>query len=174
MDLHPYVVAVADDLGRATALADDATREIAAKVATAIEPAVRLALVQALSDAAAAITADLDDAVVSVRMEGREPVLDVRATPHPTPTTPHTPQDAGGPQDAEAPEEAEEAGTARVTVRLPEPLKRRAESQASDAGQSLNTWIVHALRRATDTRRSDPEGGRPPAAHSARQFTGWA
>jgi predicted HicB family RNase H-like nuclease len=53
-----------------------------------------------------------------------------------------------------------------VTVRLPEAVKRRAENLAQAAGQSLNTWIIHALRRATTTDKTPTK--------SSRRITGWA
>ena len=56
-----------------------------------------------------------------------------------------------------APEEADEAddlgfdddeAVARITLRLPESLKARAEELAGKRGQSLNTWLVNAARSA--------------------------
>ena len=59
----------------------------AERLAAALDASVRMALLEALSDAAAEITAALDGAVVEVRLKGRDPqfVVDVadddRATP---------------------------------------------------------------------------------------------
>ena len=39
--------------------------------------------------------------------------------------------------------------TARITLRIPEALKTRAEEFAAGRGQSLNTWLVNAVRTAT-------------------------
>ena len=158
MDLNPYLAAVAADLEKATALADDATLAVVARVAVAVEPALRLAMTQLLADAAAQLTADLSHTVVTVRMDGREPVLQVQDQPSadlpPTLVEPAL--------------SADEDGTARVTVRLPEQLKRLAESLAQGADQSLNTWIVQAVRRATQpTTRSDRHS-------NSRRITGWA
>ena len=86
MDLNPYLAAVAADLEKATALADDSTRATTARVAVAIEPALRLALTQLLADAAAQLTSDLSSTVVTVRMDGREPVLEVQEHAAPEPT----------------------------------------------------------------------------------------
>ncbi|MGO0575295.1 toxin-antitoxin system HicB family antitoxin [Ornithinimicrobium panacihumi] len=162
MNLQPYLAAVGEDLSRATALADDHTREVAARVATAVEPALRLALVQALSDAAAQITTQLDGAVVTLRMDGRDPELVVQDLPG---TTDGTTDGTSGTQDEQ------DDDIARVTVRIPEPLKKRAESLAAGADQSLNTWIVAAIRRATTTDR--PGTTSSPRSHS-RRITGWA
>lgn len=154
MQLTPYLAAVAEDLDRATQLADDSTRDVARRLMTVLEPGLRLAMVQLLSDAAAQLTSELSGPVVTIRMDGREPVWHVVAPetetpPHATPET-----------------DADDEGQARVTVRLPEAVKRRAETAAQAAGQSLNTWIIQALRRATST------GSTPK--NSSRRITGWA
>ena len=156
MDLHPYLGAVAADLEKATALADDATRAITARVAQAVEPALRLAMTQLLADAAAQLTSELSGSVVTVRMDGREPVLHVQEHAEPLPA----------PAVAE-PSNADDEGTARVTVRLPEQLKRQAETLAQSADQSLNTWIVQAVRRAAQPHRTDRH-------NTSRRLTGWA
>ncbi|WP_151525952.1 toxin-antitoxin system HicB family antitoxin [Serinicoccus kebangsaanensis] len=169
MELQPYLTAVADDLGRATALADEPTQDVVRRIAPAIEPAVRLAIVQALSDAAATITSQLEESVVTLRMDGRDPVLEIRPL--------------GGEVDATAPAAAPEAeagpdddgdGTlARVSLRLPDPLKQSAERSAADAGQSLNTWIVQTIRAATRT-TSTTDRDRRATHHRSRRVTGWA
>ncbi|MCA0294330.1 MAG: toxin-antitoxin system HicB family antitoxin [Actinobacteria bacterium] len=152
MQLTPYLEAVARDLDRATALADDQTRELTHRVTSVMEPGLRLAMVQLLSDAAAQLTAELDGPVVTVRMEGRDPRW-------------HIVRDEATLVGLDA-EAGEDDNSARVTVRLPEAVKKRAEAAAQNAGQSLNTWIVQTLRRATT-----PEN---TSHRSSRRITGWA
>lgn len=60
-------------------------------------------------------------------------------------------------------------GTVRITLRLPEQLKGRAEELADRAEQSLNTWLVQAVRRAT----ADARPARPTVT-GTRRHTGWA
>lgn len=152
MQLTPYLEAVARDLDNATALADDQTREITHRVASVIEPGLRLAMVQLLSDVAAQLTAELDGTVITVRMEGRDPSWHiVRDEPSVV---------------ARDTEPGDDENSARVTVRLPEAVKKRAEASAQSAGQSLNTWIVQALRRATT-----PDS---TSHRSSRRISGWA
>lgn len=167
MNLDPYLSAVLTDLDRATSLADEQTRQVAAKVASVVEPALRLAMVHALSDAAAGITSELTDTAVVVTMEGRDPVLSVhrtRAVP-PVPPTPPTPS------PPEPQPEAEDGETARVTVRLPQSLKAQLDRLAVEDDLSLNTWVVRALRRAVTTDAAGPD---PLPTQSARRVTGWA
>jgi hypothetical protein len=53
---------------------------------------------------------------------------------------------AAGTDDTE--DEESEGPAARITLRLPEGLKQRAEEAAGKRGQSLNTWLVNAVRAA--------------------------
>ena len=66
----------------------------AERLSAALDASVRMALSEALSDAAAEITAALDGTVVEVRLKGREPqfVVEVaephrRRRPHAAPTS---------------------------------------------------------------------------------------
>ena len=56
MDLTPYVSSLREDLLAAAAVGDEDTRRAATLLAGAIEPAARLALMNALSDLAAEVT----------------------------------------------------------------------------------------------------------------------
>lgn len=159
MELSPYLQAIAEDIEKVTALADDSTRAVAGRLLAALEPSLRMALVQAVSDAVAVVSADLDGVVAVVRLEGRDPVIAVEHTgesPSPPPLT-----------------EEEGDDSARVTIRLPQGLKHRAETRAGEADQSLNTWVVQAIRRALleDGALAGLGRGRLPGA---RRVTGWA
>lgn len=74
----------------------------------------------------------------------------------------------------------------RITLRLPEGLKARAEELADEAGQSLNSWLVDAVRDATGSGvrvnlrgqgfnfNYPPRPPRPPHPGAGRRMTGWA
>ena len=75
-------------------------------------------------------------------------------------------------------------GVVRLTLRIPESLKARAEEAAEQAGQSLNTWLVAAVRDATrtDAVRIDVDLSSIPfgegfpfhrGGRNARRMTGW-
>src|SRR6195952_5925595 len=76
MDLTPYIRNLREDLLAAAALGDEETRRAAALLGAAIEPAGRLAIMNALSDLAAEVTGALENHVVEIRVDGR----DVRVT----------------------------------------------------------------------------------------------
>ena len=75
---------------------------------------------------------------------------------------------------------------ARITLRIPESVKARAEEKAAKAGQSLNTWLVNVVRAATSDHainvdidlsslafldNFDPFGGK--GKPGSRRMTGW-
>jgi hypothetical protein len=114
-------------------------------LAGSLEPSVRLCLLEALSDATAEITTKLDSATVEVRLRGRDAALVVTEAPQfsaPAPTAP--PGDAGD--------------LARVTLRLPQPLKEQVEHAATAEGITVNAWLVRAISSAL---YAGPQ--RPPA-----------
>lgn len=160
MDIKPFVDALRQDLTNAAEAGGEATRAAAERLAMALEPAVRLALMEALSQAAADITAELGGPVVDVRLQGREPVFVVSGA-------------AVAPAIVETGEEEGDDAVTRITLRLPETLKVRAEELAGQRGQSLNTWLVNAARAAAGG--SAPIGpGAPGRNRSSKRIQGWA
>jgi uncharacterized protein (DUF1778 family) len=153
MDLTPYVDSLRRDLLTAAAAGTDETRRTADLLAAALDPAVRLAILDALSTAMADVTAALPGVTVELRMHGREPRVAVDAV-EPEPAAP-----------AAAAEESD--GTARVTLRLPESVKARAEEAAGRDGVSVNSWLVRAVVQALDA-------ARPGSSRPGRRITGYA
>lgn len=150
MDITPYVESLRHDLAAAAEAGGQEARAAAERLALALDPAVRLALMEALSQAAAEITSELPAGSVDVRLRGREPqfVVDVPTMPMPAQTsTPQTP-----PAATEPGEEDEDGAVARITLRIPESVKYKAEELATKSGHSLNSWIVNVVRTATRER----------------------
>ncbi|MCD4524320.1 pilus assembly protein HicB [Nocardioides sp. cx-173] len=142
MDITPYVDSLRRDLLAAAEGAGPEARQAAERLGFALDPAARLALMEAISQAAAEITAEMPDGGVDVRLNGRELDFVVEAPP----AAPAPPAASVPPAPAEG---EEEGGVARITLRLPESVKTRAEDAAAQAGQSLNTWLVGVVRSAT-------------------------
>jgi hypothetical protein len=139
MDITQYVETLRADLANAARAMGQETEQVAERLGFALDSSFRLALMDALSHAAAEITNELDGTSVEVRLQGREPVFVVIGG-GPAATAPPV----GEPEP-----EDEGAETARITLRIPEALKSRAEELAAKRGQSLNTWLVNAVRAAT-------------------------
>ena len=141
MDITPYVESLRRDLVAAAEAGGEDIRLAAERLVLALDPAARLALMEAISQAAAEITAELPTGGVDVRLSGRELDFVVHvAAPAPLPPPPPPPAPT---------EETDEGGMARISLRLPESVKARAEEKAARAGDSLNTWLVKVVRAAT-------------------------
>ena len=155
MDITPYVENLRHDLAAAAEAGGPEAKAAAERLALALDPAVRLVLMDALSQAAAEITSELPAGTVEVRLRGREPqlVVDVPTMPmHQAgfPTTPARPTPPS-PDAAEA-EAGDDDTLARITLRIPESVKYKAEELAAKGGHSLNSWIVNVVRAATRER----------------------
>ena len=179
MDITPYIESLRRDLVAAAEAAGPETRAAAERLTFALDPSARLALMEAVSQAAAEITAEMPAGGVDVRLNGRELDFVVQAAPMAAPTPPAPP----APPSAE--EAEEDGGVARITLRMPESVKAKAEELAARSGHSLNTWLVNIVRAATRESAinvdidltsipffgtNDPFGGK---GRGHRRMTGW-
>ncbi len=180
MDITPYVESLRHDLAAAAEAGGPEAKAAAERLSLALDPAMRLALMDALSQAAAEITSELPAGSVDVRLRGREPefVVDVPTMPLAAPTPP------GPPPPPEPGEDDEEGAVARITLRIPESLKTKAEELAAKSGHSLNTWLVTTIRNATRDRAVNvdidlsslpffDDMHRGPVRRGGRRMTGW-
>lgn len=170
MDVSQYVTQLREDLSSAAAAGDEQTRRTAALLGAAIEPAARLAVMNALSDLAAEVTAALGDREVEVRLDGRDirVVVSAAADEHSEAQPPPMP-----------PPGADAGDISRITLRLVEQIKAQAEQAAAAQGVSLNSWVAQAVQGALSGRR-DWGGGdwnRGPGKRSrpddGRRVRGW-
>jgi hypothetical protein len=166
MDLTAYVDALRNSLRTAAAAGGEQAQETARLLSDAMEPAVRLAVLDALSAMAAEVTAALDGDVVEIRLRGREPeVVVVRAAHEAAGHGPSGQVPTGGAAD----EAADDGNVVRISLRLPDGLKARAEAAAGLAGTSLNTWLIRAVSAVLGDPRQQPPHGRGP-----RRYSGFA
>ena len=160
MELSPYIESVRAGVVNASSLADEQTQHVAQRLGTAIESSTRLALIQALSDAAGTISAELAPSSVELRMVGQDPEFVVSlqtAEAEPTLLMPE-PESA-----SEETAEAEDEPVARITLRLPQSVKARVDEVASSEGISTNAWLIRAAMDALSERSgSRPEWPQPP------------
>ena len=68
------------------------------------------------------------------------------------PATPRLPRPRRRPRPEDADEAEEDDAVARITLRIPESVKYKAEELAAKGGHSLNSWIVNVVRNATRER----------------------
>jgi HicB family len=149
MDITPFVAALRQDLHSAAEVGGPEVRAAAERLTQALEPAVRLTLMDALAQAAAEITHELVGASVDVRLKGRDPSFVVSGSATEPPAESATSATAAETSGEDQAWDSDEA-VARITLRLPESLKARAEELAAQRGQSLNTWLVNAARVAAN------------------------
>ncbi|KIZ14594.1 hypothetical protein [Streptomyces natalensis] len=177
MDLTPYVDNLRHELAVAADAGGEEARDLAERLTTPLESAVRLTLLNALSAAMEEITRELAPGSVDVRLRGLDPEFVVTAPPSreaykeaegppvvahesPPPVSPGVP-------------DGEEGGTARINFRLPAHLKSRIEGAAGQEGLSVNAWLIRAVATALE----QPDARSRPAArsHNGQQgFMGWA
>jgi hypothetical protein len=101
--------------------------DVASELMLALRPALEKTLLGLVQEAAAEVSAQLAGQRVDVRLDDGEPVLVVT-------------------EDRTESSDLQEEFEARVTLRLPTSLKTLVEESASSAGDSINSWVVDALR----------------------------
>jgi hypothetical protein len=136
MQIDGVIQALREDLVRVAALGDESTTRAADLLSVALEASLGRRIQDVLAEAALELNNQLDGAHVEVRIAGRDLQLVVVH------------------EDGSVPEPVDEAFSARITLRLPESLKQRIESAANRDGASVNTWLVQALQRSLEPRRS--------------------
>jgi hypothetical protein len=159
MDLDPYAERLRREFTTTAQVAGEEARAVAGRLAVPLDAAARLIFLELLSAAAAEITGALAPGSVEVRMRGRNPEFAV--TPPPAGQSP-----GGRPVGfkealAKAVEVSfgvrtpafpvpDDASPSRITLRLPEQLKTRAEEAAGRDGLSLNSWLVRVVSAAVE------------------------
>jgi hypothetical protein len=147
MQIDGHVEALLEDLARVAAVGDESTARAGELLATALESAFGRRIQEALAEAALELSGQMEEGSVEVRVAGGDPRLV------------YVPD-----ADAIAVGAGEEVLSARITLRLPESLKSRLEAAAAANGVSVNTWLVQALKRLLEQRRS---------AGGTRRLTGY-
>jgi hypothetical protein len=148
------------DLAAAAAPGGPEIAQAGELLAGSLDASMRMCLLEAISDAAAELTTKLGTATVDVRLRGRQADLVVTEVP-------------AGPPPGPSAAPAEPGDLARITLRLPEPLKEQVERIAAAEGTSVNSWLVRAISAAVYQGHgptSPPRGGIRPG----RQISGFA
>lgn len=159
MDTTALIENLRTDLARSAEVGGAEVKAAAERLLLALDPAVRLMLMEALSQAASEIGHALPGVSIDVRLKGREPEFVIEAAQVEMPP-------------AEASDAEDDANVVRITLRLPENVKAQAEADAARRGQSLNTWLVNAARAATDGGPRGFESGH--SYKPGQRVKGWA
>ena len=148
MQLERFIDALEAELASVAAVGSEEAQATAERLSRALRSAAGLRFLEVLSAAALELSAQLPAGHVDVRLSGGEPSLVYVAE-----------------QEAEPAPAAEDGLSARITLRLPEPLKASIEAAAAREGVSVNTWLVRALTRSVSS---------PPPRRSGSRLTGYA
>jgi hypothetical protein len=131
VELRPFVEGLQADLEGIAAVGDDAVAEAARRLTAAVGASAGLRLLDALGEAALELTNQLPSGHVEVRVSGQDPTLVYVA------------EEA----DEAPPASGDVELVARISLRLPEPLKAAVEAAAAREGVSVNTWLVRSITR---------------------------
>jgi predicted HicB family RNase H-like nuclease len=113
-------------------LGGEGLADVAEQLLEALRPAVRQTLMEVVEGTAREISSQLVGQEVEIRVRDGEPELVVTDLAAKAPA-------GSDPENLEA----------RLTLRLPESLKSMIENAADDTGDSINSWVVGALRSKT-------------------------
>lgn len=178
MRLDPYVESIRRQLQVAAEAGGGDAPALVERLVAPLEAAIRLAVQDALGDAAEEITLELAPGSVEVRLRGREPEFVVTLPPvDPSTQEDHEAEDVASGwlrrTDGREGAEGDDDAVARINLRLPERLKTRVEQAAADEGMSVNGWLVRATASAVE--RGDPVRRRERRTpHGAQRYRGWA
>jgi hypothetical protein len=164
MDLTPYLETLRADLAAAAAPAGPETVRAAELLGHSLESSARLALLEALSDAAAEITTRLPDTSVEVRLRGREADLVVSQSITAPPRPPAAPEPPAPPPPLDG------GDLSRLTLRMPETLKTHVEQLAAAENISVNAWLVRAVAAAVNGPGAPPP---PTRGRPGKRVTGY-
>jgi hypothetical protein len=171
MNLEPYEDKLREQLATAASAGGEEALLLAQRLTAALESAVRLTLLDALSAAAAEITSELAPGSVELRLRGGEPEFVVTVPPAETES-----EQADSRQPtaslATSGAAAGEGGTARINLRLPDQLKSQVEESADREGLSINAWLVRAVAAAVDRGQPGPQHEKR-SARSSQRYRGW-
>ena len=176
MELQHYIDEIRRQVEAAAAAGGEDTAALAERLMVPLDASIRLAFLEALSEAAQQITCDLAPGSVQVRLHGRDPDFVVMVPSEPAASHLTTGPASTADDWLAVPRvghiAGEESGTSRINVRMPDHLKVRIEQAAADEGLSVNAWLVRAaaanLDRSDASRRLEPRG-----PQGAQRVTGW-
>ena len=117
--------------------------EAGSQLLAALKPAITQTMMEVVAMVVAEISSQLEVQTVDIKLVDGDPELVVRDDPNAVPPPPPPP-----------PPGMDDADEARITVRLPGYLKDLIASEAEDAGDSVNAYVVEVLSNKTRRRGS--------------------
>lgn len=148
MEMSQQTDALVEQLEHVANVGGDDLGSAMKRVGPLARPLLKLALLDTVTTATAEISESLTFERVSARLAPEGVRFDV---------TPKHPDATPAPESAAPADQGlDEGDISRVSLRLPEGLKARAEKRAEASGQSLNAWLVQVIRDAVVEPRTSP------------------
>lgn len=169
MELKRFVAEVERHL--AVAVSGAEPPEVVERLIAALEPALRLTLLEALGAAAGEISRELAPGSVELRLRGGEPEFVVASPPAETALDVTALDVTAQERTALLPGSAEVGEVARINLRLPEGVKSRVEAAAARDGVSINSWLVRAAAAALSSASTSRQDA--PTASGRQRYSGW-
>ncbi|HUF96177.1 MAG TPA: DUF1778 domain-containing protein [Acidimicrobiia bacterium] len=139
MQISHLMVGLEQQVETQLRFADPEKLEMIGDVLEVINPAVRQTMFRVVETAVAEINSQLSGQNVEIRLADGDPELVVTAASTPPPPPP--------PDFPDSPD-ADVFDEARITLRIPGYLKEIISEAAKSAGDSVNSYVVDALRTA--------------------------
>jgi hypothetical protein len=133
MNISIVIDSLKEDLSDVAELGDERAAGVARRLTDMLGSALRLRLLEVLSQAALELSGKLPSGHVEVRLAGQDPEFVYV-------------EDEGSDGGGGVSEEL----SARITLRIPEGLKGAVEQAATREGVSVNTWLVRAIARSIE------------------------
>ncbi|RBP62901.1 HicB-like protein involved in pilus formation [Brevibacterium sanguinis] len=164
MNITHHVEQLQNQLTATAAAGDEATREVADRLVTALEPAARVVILDVLAESSAELTTAIAPASIDVRLRGRDidfvvdglPVGDASSRSADAGPDGHGGGSGAGDETdrgaSPVPIGMDDDSTSRTTLRLPDSIKAQAERAAKAEGISLNAWLVRAIAAGLEPR----------------------
>lgn len=143
MQISVHVQALQNDLAAVAAVGNVEQTETVRQISAALDASVRLRLLEAVTEAAHELTAQVSSGHVEVRLAGGDPSLVYVEE-----------------ESERGWQGGEDSLTARISLRLPGSLKANVEVAATRDGVSVNSWLVQAISRSLDRHQSTRIGSR--------------
>ena len=142
MEMSVLTQAIVDDVTATATLGDEALQDAAERLGRTIASAVRTHVLDALGQTAMELTDQLDGSRIEVRLAGSDAELVVVR------------------EEPEWQSPADDTNSARISLRLPEALKVRADAAATTEGVSTNAWLVRTIAARLDNPSRPRPGNR--------------
>lgn len=139
MQIDHLLVELEQQVDSQLRFADPLKVDLISEVLEVINPAVRQTMFRVVETALAEINSQLTGQAVEIRLVDGDPELIVTMAAAPPPPPP--------PEAPDAPD-ADVFDEARITLRIPGYLKEIIADAARNAGDSVNSYVVDALRTA--------------------------